>query len=185
MGQNNREDKLLSHDLRNAFRKAKSRVNNAKISVRPRSLQCWAIKRSTFLGIILSLIFAIPAFPQANGPSAFSAASAATATDPSLAAFASSQRRSLAAPVAKQVALLTALKLHQARAEGRGGACCAEGRRPIRLWKCWDGEYQGHDDAEKRTPLECPTLARARMNRDLCIADPQCCFSECISETMR
>ena len=84
MGRNDRDKKLLSNGLRNAFRKAISRVSNAKIAVHPRSRQCWALKRSTFLSIIMSLIFAIPAFPQANGPSALGAASASAALDPSL-----------------------------------------------------------------------------------------------------
>jgi porin len=95
MGRNDADKKLLPHDLRNAFRKAISRVSNVKIAVRPSSFQCWAIKRSTFLGIILSLIFAIPASPQANGPSALAAGSAATAPDSSVVAFESSQRRYL------------------------------------------------------------------------------------------
>src|SRR5215469_3606926 len=50
------------------------------------------------------------------------------------------QRRSLATPVAEQVALLAARKRRKAWVGSRGGACCTEGRRPIRLWKCWDGE---------------------------------------------
>ena len=95
MGRNDRDKKLLSHGLRNAFRKAISRVSNTKITVHPRSLQCWAIKRSTFLPIILSLTYAIPAFPQANGPSALGAVSAAASFDPSLAHFERSQRRYL------------------------------------------------------------------------------------------
>lgn len=93
MGQNDRNNKLLPHDLRNALGKAISRVSNANIAVGPCSLQFWAIKRSTFLGIILFLIFAIPAFPQANGPSVLSAASASMAPDPTLADFVSSQQR--------------------------------------------------------------------------------------------
>ena len=94
MGRNETDRKLLPHGLGHAFRKAISTVS-VKIAVRSRSLRCWAIKRSTFFGIILSLIFAIPAFPQAKGPSALGAASAAMAPDPILAAFESSQQRYL------------------------------------------------------------------------------------------
>ena len=95
MGRNDTDKEQLSHELRNAFRKAISRGSNAKIAVRPRSLQCWAIKRSTFLGAILSLIFAIPAFPQANGPSALGAESASAALGPSLVQLERSQQRYL------------------------------------------------------------------------------------------
>ena len=68
------------------------------------------------------------------------------------------QRRSPATPVTEQVALLAALKRRKDRVGSHGGACCAESRWPIRLWKCWDGKYQRQDDAEKRTSLDRPTL---------------------------
>jgi len=95
MGRNDTDKKQLSYKLRNAFRKAISRGSNAKIAVHPRSLQCWAIKRSTFPSIILSLIFAIPAFPQANGPSALGAESASATLGPSLVQLERSQQRYL------------------------------------------------------------------------------------------
>src|SRR5215472_19306035 len=86
------------------------------------------------------------------------------------------QRCSLATPVAQQVASLAARKLREARVGSRGGACCAEARRPIRLWKCWNREYQGQDDTNKRTSLDRPTLKRAPTNRNLCVVDPRFCF---------
>lgn len=95
MRRNDADRKLLSHGFRNAFRKATLEVSNAKIVVHPRSRQCWALKRSTFLSIIMSLIFAIPAFPQANGPSALGAASASSALGPSLVQLERSQQRYL------------------------------------------------------------------------------------------
>src|SRR5215471_4860286 len=95
MRRSHRDGKRLLHCLTSAFRKAISGIGNAEVTLHRRLLQCWGNKRGMYLRTILPLILAIPAFSQVSVLPDTGAASAATAPDPSLAAFESSQQRYL------------------------------------------------------------------------------------------